>query len=137
MVVRELALDLPEALRDQIIAHAQQGYPEEVCGLVSGRAGMAHAVHPGRNVSLTPRVAYEMDVDTLALQIEFEETGLELWAIYHSHPRGPAAPSPTDIKLAMYPDARYVIVNLTDPARPTVAAFRIAVALDEPTTKTP
>ncbi len=37
-------------------------------------------------------MAYELDVDTLALQIAFEEAGLETVAIYHSHPRGRQRP---------------------------------------------
>ena len=44
------------------------------------------ALYRGRNVSPTPAVAYELDVETLARQIEFEEQGLTLAAIYHSHP---------------------------------------------------
>ena len=38
----------------QIIEHAQSGYPDEVCGLVAGRDGVATAVYPGRNISPTP-----------------------------------------------------------------------------------
>ena len=109
----------------QIVAHAQAGYPEEVCGLISGRGGQAVGVHPGRNVSPTPRVTYEMDAETLALQIQFEDMGLDLLAIYHSHPHGPAQPSETDIAQATYPEAAYIIVSLADRARPLLRAFRI------------
>lgn len=129
MVVERVELDLSGELIDEILAHAQAGYPEEVCGLVSGKAGRALAVYPGQNVSATPRVEYEMDVQTLARVIEFEDAGLDLLAIYHSHPHGPAEPSATDVERATYPDAIYLIVNLADRAAPALRAFRIRPAV--------
>ncbi len=125
---RPAVLHLPEELAAQILAHAQLGYPEEVCGLVAGRSGCATEVHPGRNISPTPRVAYELDHDTLARMIDFEDAGLELVAIYHSHPAGPEVPSATDIARAAYPDAVYLILGLADPARPSLRGFRIVDA---------
>ncbi len=82
-------------------------------------------LYRGRNVSPTPAVAYELDVETLARQIEFEEQGLTLAAIYHSHPFGPETPSPTDVARAFYPDSMYVICSLADPSQPVVRGFRI------------
>jgi proteasome lid subunit RPN8/RPN11 len=114
----------PEFLA-KIVAHARAGYPEEVCGLVAGDAGRATAIYPGRNISPTPQTTYELDHATLARQIDFEETGLSLAAIYHSHPLGPETPSPTDIARAFYPASIYLIVSLATPDRPVVRGFRI------------
>lgn len=116
---------LPRRLRDEIIAHAQSGFPEEVCGILSGQAHRAVALYRGRNVSPTPRVAYELDIETLARQIEFADHGLTLAAIYHSHPAGPETPSETDIARATYPDSIYLICSLADPLRPVLRGFRI------------
>ncbi|MGE5602599.1 MAG: Mov34/MPN/PAD-1 family protein [Nitrososphaerales archaeon] len=126
-MVEEVAFPLPAGLADEIVAHARAGYPEEVCGLISGRSGAPLAVHRGRNISPTPQVAYELDHETLALQIGFEDEGLELLAIYHSHSQGPETPSETDIRLAYYPEAVYVILSLAEPGRPVLRAFRIPV----------
>jgi proteasome lid subunit RPN8/RPN11 len=109
----------------QIVEHAQSGYPDEVCGLVAGRGDVATAAYPGRNISPTPAVTYELDHDTLTRMIDFEAAGLELVAIYHSHPRGPEIPSPTDIAHAYYPESVYLIVSLATPDRPMVRGFRI------------
>jgi len=79
-------------MREEIIAHAQAGYPEEVCGIISGRDGVAVELFRGRNVSPRPRTTYEMDVETLMRQIAFDDAGLMLAAIYHSHPAGPPRP---------------------------------------------
>ena len=73
-------------------------------------------------------MAYEVDPDTLARMIDFEDAGLELVAIYHSHPRGPETPSPIDIARATYPDSVYLIVSLAAPERPVLRGFRL---LDE------
>ena len=116
---------LPAQLAAAIIAHACAGYPEEVCGLVAGVAGRATAIYPGRNISPTPIDTYELDHDTLARMIDFEDAGLELTAIYHSHPHGPETPSPTDIAHAFYPDSVYLIVSLATPEFPVVRGFRI------------
>ena len=109
----------------QIVEHAQSGYPDEVCGLVAGRGDVATAAYPGRNISPTPAVTYELDHDTLTRMIDFEDAGLELVAIYHSHPRGPEIPSPTDIAHAYYSESVYLIVSLATPDRPMVRGFRI------------
>ena len=116
---------LGPGMREAMIAHARAGALEEVCGIISGKAGTAAALYPGRNVSPTPRVTYEMDVDTLMKQIDFEEAGLMLAAIYHSHPAGPPTPSATDIARAAYPDAVYIICSLADPAASSLRGFRI------------
>ena len=109
----------------QIAEHARSGDPDEVCGLVVGRDDVALAVYPGRNISPTPAVAYEFDPDTLAQMIACEDAGLELVAIYHSHPRGPKTPSPTDIAQASYPDSVNLIASLAIPDVPKLLGFRI------------
>jgi len=119
-------LMLPDKLRAAVIAHAQAGWPEEVCGLLAGRDNTATEWHPGLNVSPTPRVTYELDVDTLFKQVAFEEAGLKLVGIYHSHPRGPETPSATDIGRAFYPDAVYLICSLAERERPVLRGFRIS-----------
>jgi len=116
---------LAAGMREDLLAHARVGFPEEVCGIISGRDGVAIELHRGRNVSPLPQTTYELDVETLMKQIAFDDAGLMLAAIYHSHPVGPPAPSPTDIARAFYPDSVYIICNLADPVQPNLRGFRI------------
>jgi desampylase len=116
---------LGAGMREEIVAHARAGDPEEVCGIISGRDGVAVELFRGRNVSPLPRTTYELDVETLMKQIEFDDASLMLAAIYHSHPAGPPTPSPTDIARAFYPDSVYIICSLADPAQPSLRGFRI------------
>jgi proteasome lid subunit RPN8/RPN11 len=118
-------LTLPAELMAEIVAHARAGYPEEVCGLIAGTAGVARELWHGRNVSPTPRMTYLLDDETLVRQIDFEEAGLTLVAIYHSHPLGPQEPSPVDIAGATYPDSVYLVVDLSVLYQPALAGFRI------------
>ncbi len=131
-----MRLRLAAGMAEEIIAHSREGYPAEVCGIISGRDGAAVTLYRGRNVSPTPRVAYELDVETLARQIEFSDQGLEMVAIYHSHPAGPETPSATDLSRAFYPDSVYLICSLADPARPSLRGFRLwATGWEEVTTE--
>lgn len=118
-------LILPARLATAIIEHARAGWPEEVCGLVAGVADRATALYPGRNISPIPADTYELDHETLARMIDFEDAGLELIAIYHSHPRGPETPSPTDIANAYYSESVYLIVSLATPEFPVIRGFWI------------
>jgi proteasome lid subunit RPN8/RPN11 len=70
-------------------------------------------------------VTFEVDPETLALLICFEDEGLELAAIYHSHPAGPETPSATDIAQAFYPDSVYIICSLAQTGNAVLRGFRI------------
>ena len=58
------------------------------------------------------------------IQTAIEDAGRQLGAIYHSHTRSAPYPSQTDINLAFYPEALYVIVGVAGDD-PDVRAFRI------------
>ncbi len=118
-------LQLPRSLRDEMIAHATTLWPEEACGLVAGRDGRAVRLYPVENMLHSP-VAYEMEpVQQVRAMLAIEAGGLELVAIYHSHPAGPARPSITDIAAAYYPDAVQIILSLADRDQPALRAFTI------------
>ena len=108
-----------------MLDHVRAHYPEEACGLVAGRDGRATAVYPIDNIHHSP-VLYEMDpLQQIRAMIDLEAAGDDLLAIFHSHPAGPARPSPTDVAQAHYPDALQVIISLADLAQPSVRAFTI------------
>ena len=107
-------LFLTKAVKREIIAHAQEGKPEEVCGILWGRGARACGLVRGRNVAPDPIRDYEIDTQTLLRQFEFEEDGDEMVAIYHSHPVSPAYPSASDAWSAHYPDCAYIICSLKD-----------------------
>lgn len=112
----------------EIIAHARASDPSECCGLIGGADnGCARTVYQLSNVAADPLVTYEAaPEDLFAAQRQMRERGEHLLAIYHSHPRS-AQPSPsaTDVRLAFYPSAIYLIIGLGGP-KPVTEAFRIS-----------
>lgn len=116
---------LSAALIEEMIGHVVAHAPEEACGLVGGRDGRAVRLYPVENVRHSP-VAYEMEPrQQVRAMLDMETAGEELLAIYHSHPHGPAWPSPTDRRQAYYPETAYIIISLADPERPAVRAFML------------
>ena len=111
-------------LYEQMIAHAREDAPDECCGMVASREERAVTVHRATNAAHSP-LRYEIDgAEQYRIQMEIDEAGLDLGAIYHSHTRSEPYPSQTDINLAFYPDALYIIIGLAGDA-PDVRAFRI------------
>jgi proteasome lid subunit RPN8/RPN11 len=123
-VVGEAPLQLPREIADQIAEHAREGLPDEACGLVSGVGAVATRFHPAVNGDASP-FRYSIDSqDLLRIVTDIEDAEEDLVAIYHSHTRSPAFPSRTDVELAFWPDAAYLIVSLaSDP--PDLKAFTI------------
>jgi [CysO sulfur-carrier protein]-S-L-cysteine hydrolase len=115
---------ISRTLLDDMIAHARADAPNECCGMVASRNGEAVAVHRARNKAASP-LRYEIDgMEQYQIQSAIEDAGLELGAIYHSHTRSAPEPSQTDINLAFYPEALYVIVGL-EHGEPDVRAWSI------------
>ncbi|HEY8477406.1 MAG TPA: M67 family metallopeptidase [Chloroflexota bacterium] len=109
----------------EMIRHAMEGDPNEVCGMLGGRAERVVRVYRVPSVDPSPVRYYMEPREQLRVMQEMESEDLELVGIYHSHTRSAAYPSVTDVNLAYYPVV-YFIVSLADPSAPVVRAFRIA-----------
>jgi proteasome lid subunit RPN8/RPN11 len=115
---------IPQALLDEMVAHARVDAPNECCGMVASRDGEAVKVYRAGNAAASP-LRYEIDgAEQYRIQMAIEDAGHELGAIYHSHTRSAPYPSQTDINLAFYPEALYVIVGLAGD-EPEVRAYEI------------
>jgi len=118
-------LSLPQKFIDEMIAHALEDAPDECCGIIAGRDGRAVKLFRTRNAEASP-YRYNVDPkDLFRIHRECDENGWEFMVIYHSHTASEAYPSATDVRLAFWPEAYYVLVSLMDRNRPAVRAFRI------------
>ncbi|WP_052668524.1 M67 family metallopeptidase [Nitriliruptor alkaliphilus] len=116
--------ELDPATWDLLVEHSWSDFPYEVCGLLGVRADGSCAHYPIDNAERS-MTYYVMDAKQLLRAMrEIEDEGWGL-AIYHSHTHTQAYPSATDIRLAAYPEATYLIVTLQDRDRPDVRAFSI------------
>ncbi len=123
-----LRVALPRSIRDAIVAHARADCPNEACGLIGGMApaeegGTATAWFATRNRAASP-LRYEIHPeDLLRVSLAIDDADQVTWGIVHSHVRSAARPSPTDVGLALYPDALYLVVSLAaSEADPTTGA---------------
>jgi proteasome lid subunit RPN8/RPN11 len=109
----------------EIVEQGLREFPNESCGVIAAREGSPVRVIPMKNADASP-VTYRLDgKEQLQVFDAVEEEGLELWAIYHSHTHSDAYPSETDIRLAFYPDARYLLLSLEDRDEPVLRSFFI------------
>jgi [CysO sulfur-carrier protein]-S-L-cysteine hydrolase len=114
---------ISQQLVDEMVAHAREDVPNECCGMIGGRDGVATRVVRVKNAAASP-LRYEMDSgEMIRAYNELEGEG-ELLGIYHSHTKSAAYPSQTDVNQGQnWPEQVYVIVSLADPDAPDVKAF--------------
>lgn len=140
-------LVLPGSVRDDLLQHAREGAPEEVCGVLvgwraddgggdgAGRAGddgaddvHVESVRRVPNVADDPRTEYCLDPEAhLAVHEDLADADRAVVGFYHSHPDGPARPSATDAARASWPGYVYAVVSLAggdaDDGGPAVGAW--------------
>lgn len=118
------AFVMDQATWDALVEHSWSDFPYEVCGLLGIESdGTIHRYEiPNDERSMTYYVMNPKALLRAMREIEDNDWGL---AIYHSHTHTQAFPSETDIRLAAYPDATYLIVTLQDRDHPDIRAFRI------------
>jgi proteasome lid subunit RPN8/RPN11 len=122
-------LVLPQRLYREILVQAEAELPNECCGLLAG--------YPG-----TSRVTRRLPlVNALASPIEFESEprslfeafrtmrreGLDVLAVYHSHPKGEAVPSRKDVERSYSPEVVNLIVSFKD-GKPELRAWWLRAA---------
>ena len=99
---------VPPAMRVELEAHAREELPNEACGVVAFRDGVAVRYERGRNTLESP-YRYQLEV---APDVWFlEDEGYEL-AVFHSHPETPAKPSRTDVEnVGLWAGRPYLIMT--------------------------
>jgi [CysO sulfur-carrier protein]-S-L-cysteine hydrolase len=111
---------VPDAVRRALAAHADAEAPNEACGLVLLRAGVAERYVPGRNAAASP-YRFELELDDPEVWFA-EDEGYEL-AVFHSHLSAPARPSRTDVEnIGLWAGKPYLIYSLRED---DLAAFTI------------
>lgn len=134
---------LPQDLWREILDHVLACLPEEACGLVGSAQNPVLRSAPagcavGAARSLTAAVVLPIENElhnpdrfrmAPAAQLKafywLDERGLDLAAIFHSHPHGPSHPSETDLAEFAYPGVLMLIVS---PLEPLFAGVEMAVS---------
>lgn len=116
---------LPRSLLAEIEQRTQKAPHAEVCGLIAASPDGSLRHYPIANISETPEKRFEMDpAEQIAAFRSMREAGEELYAVYHSHPGGPAVPSDRDRTELVYPQALQLVIGVQD-GRPETRAWRL------------
>ncbi len=117
---------IPDGVRTALAEHAESEAPNEACGVVVLREGIAERYVPGRNAAASPyRFELEVDPETWFL----EDDGYEL-AVFHSHLSSPPRPSRTDVEnIGLWAGRPYLIYTVRTGE---LAGWRIADGAIEP-----
>jgi proteasome lid subunit RPN8/RPN11 len=103
------SIHIPDDVWTTMLDHVISCLPEEACGLLGGTGSLASLVLPVANVAGSS-TRFQMEPrGQIEAMTRIEQAGLDLVAIYHSHPGGPLVPSETDLREAAYPESAYLI----------------------------
>jgi proteasome lid subunit RPN8/RPN11 len=119
---------VPAAIRRELERHAEEEAPNEACGLIAFRGGVAERFLPCINVAASP-YRFELRAPDPSLVLDLEDEGYEL-AVFHSHPTDSAQPSQTDLaNIGLWENRPYLILS-----RPTreLAAWTVRGGAVEP-----
>lgn len=127
---------LPRGIATDIVDQARAEYPNEACGIIPGTAdpalgGEALRYEPCRNEAASSYRYRVHPDDVFRVLVDIDDADGAVWAVVHSHVKSPAVPSLTDIGLAQFPEALYILVSLAeeeaDPMTraPSLRAWRI------------
>jgi len=109
---------------ENIFAQGLAETPNEACGYLGGSDGTVVAVIAMTNVDHSPEHFALDPKEQFAAVRQFRGKGLDVLAVYHTHPATPARPSAEDVRLARDPAILYVIASLLQGGR-EIRAFRI------------
>ena len=110
-----MTLKLPSAELHRLHAHARDGYPHEVVGILAGTraTGQVRRVLPLINERAdSPQNRYQVSgLVLMRAEQSLESEGLEIIGYYHSHPDHPAQYSDYDRDHAL-PNMSYLITSV-------------------------
>ncbi|MHB1462470.1 MAG: M67 family metallopeptidase [Armatimonadota bacterium] len=116
-------IQLPAAIFDDIIQHARELAPVECCGLLAGNSIEVSRHYRLTNIDDSPEHFSLDPKEQFAAVKDARPLGLDIIAVYHSHPASPARMSEEDLRLAFAPGFRFVIVSLLDADHPILKCF--------------
>jgi len=122
--MKQYTLDISTPIRQALIEHAQSLTPVESCGYLGGKDGKVTRFFPMTNVDNSPEHFSFDPKEQFQVLKEARKEGLDLVAVYHSHPASPARLSAEDIRLFNDPTPVYIIVSLLNDV-PVINGFKV------------
>jgi proteasome lid subunit RPN8/RPN11 len=115
-------IEIPQELIQKIIRQAHNEAPLEACGYLGGAGNVVKVIYPMTNADHSPE-HYSFDPEEqFKVLRETQDEGLDLIAVYHTHPATPPRMSAEDIRLAYDTSVLYVIYSIQTA---TLKAFKV------------
>jgi len=118
-------LQTPNNIFKQILKQAKAEAPIEACGILAGKDGEVEKLYKMTNADQSSDHFMMEPKEQFTVVKDIRLSGLEMLAIYHTHPTTPARLSAEDIRLALTPAVTYVIVSLQSADSPVIKGFLI------------
>jgi proteasome lid subunit RPN8/RPN11 len=111
---------------DAMVAHARRDHPDECCGVVAGRDGVATRMFEMENAERSPTGFTFDSAEWLKVYREIDDADEDLLVVYHSHTATEAYPSRTDIRWSVNtPGASWLLVSTREASYDEVRSYRI------------
>jgi [CysO sulfur-carrier protein]-S-L-cysteine hydrolase len=114
-------LEVPVSIYDDLVAQARSEVPVECCGLLAGRLpafdskparAKVERRYPLVNELQSPREFLSESRSMFDAMRDMERRGLEVLAVYHSHPQSPPTPSRKDLEWSYSSQVVHLILSL-------------------------
>ncbi len=110
---------------DRILSHARRDHPDECCGVIAGRDGVATRLFEMTNAERSPTGFTFDSREWLRVHRSMEDADEDLLVVYHSHTMTEAYPSRTDVRWSENtPGTSWLLVSTRSDAD-EVRSFRI------------
>ena len=119
-----ISMKIKKDILTKVIDHAKKGAPLEVCGYLAAQDHVIIKHYELTNIDQSEQHFSFDPKEQFATLKDARREGLQVAAVYHSHPISPARPSLEDIRLAYDPTISYVIVSLANNSS-DVKSFKI------------
>ena len=118
-------LELPQEMLDRVLAHARRDHPDECCGVIAGRDGVATRLFEMENAERSPTGFTFDSAEWLRVYRDLDDADEVPWVVYHSHTMTEAYPSRTDIRWSETAGFPYWLLVSTRSAEDEVHAYTI------------
>ena len=119
-------LELPQAMVDRVVAHARRDHPDECCGVIAGRDGVATRLFEMQNAERSPTGFVFDSAEWLTVYRDVDDSDEDLLVVYHSHTMTEAAPSRTDITWSRETEFAHWLLVSTRAETDEVRSYTIA-----------
>ncbi len=110
---------------DAVVAHARRDHPDECCGVISGKDGVASRLFAMENAERSPTGFVFDSAEWLRVYRDIDDADEEPLVVYHSHTATEAYPSRTDVRWSATAGFPHWLLVSTRDERDEVRAFTI------------